>query len=123
LRDAGSVDLGCPTAGAIYPVRVGGEREGSKPPAGLEAARFSIDGEELLVVSWPADLEPIAGLTEAEDAILRAALGGLTNAEIARQRRRSVFTVNNQLASALRKLGVMTRAEAAALLAKRRPHA
>jgi DNA-binding CsgD family transcriptional regulator len=99
---------------------VGGEREGSKPPAGLEAARFSIDGEELLVVSWPADAVPIAGLSEAENAILRAALGGLTNSEIARQRRRSIYTVNNQLASALRKLGVVTRAEAAALLSKSR---
>lgn len=90
-------------------------------PAGLSAARFAIDGEELLVISWPADTTPIAGLSEAESAVLRAALGGLTNLEIARQRRRSIFTIHNQLRSAFRKLGVMTRAEAAALLTRRRP--
>jgi DNA-binding NarL/FixJ family response regulator len=99
---------------------VGGKSDGADPPAGLEAARFSIDDEELLVLSWPADATPIPGLSEAESAVLRAAVGGLTNAEIAQQRRRSVFTVNNQLAAALRKLGVVTRAEAAVLLGKRR---
>lgn len=104
-----------------YPRSMGNERGGKDPPAGLEAARFSIDDEELLVLSWPAESAPIAGLSAAESAVLRGALGGLTNLEIAQQRRRSIFTVNNQLASALRKLGVMTRGEAAALLAKRGP--
>lgn len=97
---------------------VGAKRD-ADAPAGLDAARFSIGDEELLVLSWPAESKPIAGLSEAENAVLHAALGGLTSAEIAQQRKRSVFTVNNQLASALRKLGVMTRAEAAVLLAKR----
>jgi len=99
---------------------VGARRETDDAPAGLSAARFSIDGEELLVLSWPADTTPIAGLSVAESAVLRAALGGLTNVEIAQQRGRSIFTVHNQLKSAFRKLGVLTRAEAAALLARTR---
>ena len=92
-----------------------GEDEG---PSRLAAARFNVNGEEVLVLSWPADAATIEGLSAAESDVLRAALGGLTSAEIARERGRSVFTIQNQIASALRKLGVTTRAEAAALLAK-----
>jgi len=95
-----------------------GARRRNEPPEDLSAARFKVDGEELMVLSWPASSSTIPGLSDAESDVLRAALGGLSNAEIARERGRSVFTIQNQVASALRKLGVTTRAEAAALLAK-----
>ena len=63
-------------------------------------------------------LEQIASQRDEPKAeVVRAALAGLTNEEIAVTRGRSIFTVQNQLAAAWRKLGVSSRHEAAALLA------
>jgi DNA-binding NarL/FixJ family response regulator len=71
----------------------------------------------MLVLSYPADrATTIRTLSASETEVLRAALGGLSNAEIAALRGRSLSTIENQLASAFRKLGVTTRAEAAMLL-------
>lgn len=89
-------------------------------PEGLRASTFHLDGE-LLVLSYPVSstvrLPAKAKLSKAEREVLLAVLGGLTNAEIALQRGRSVSTIENQVAPAFRKLGVSTRGEAAALLA------
>jgi DNA-binding CsgD family transcriptional regulator len=99
-----------------------GERSPVSPvapaaPAGLRASPFSLGSSRFLVLSFPAErASPIAGLSPTEVEVLHAALGGLSNAEIAAVRNRSVFTIQNQLASAFRKLGVTTRAEAAARL-------
>ncbi len=109
--------------GLRYAERVGGRRTDNAdhtPPDDLCAVRFTVDGEELMVLSWPATATTIEGLSAAESDVLKAALGGLTAAEIARERGRSVFTIQNQIVSALRRLGVTTRAEAAALLATAR---
>lgn len=82
--------------------------------------RFTVRGSELLVVSRavgsalgavPADLSP------AERSVVDLVLAGLTNEEIAALRRRSVWTVRNQLAATYEKLGVHSRAELAAKLA------
>ena len=92
-----------------------------EPPAGLRAETFELDGEQYLIASYPAERDvPVHGLSAAENAVLRAALGGASNVEIALARGRSVFTVQNQLASALRKLGVSSRREAAAWFAARK---
>lgn len=87
---------------------------------GLRAATFQLAGEQYLVLSHPAcDGRRIEGLSKTETSVLLSALDGLTNAEIALARGRSVHTIQNQLAAALRKLGVSSRHEAAALLAGR----
>jgi DNA-binding NarL/FixJ family response regulator len=93
-----------------------GDRE--KPaPEGLRVSTFAIAGEKILVLSYPTEAPtPIGALSASESEVLRAALGGLSNGEIAALRGRSVSTIENQLASAFRKLGVTTRAEAAMLL-------
>src|SRR5262245_50259691 len=57
-------------------------------------------------------------LPAAEADVVRAAVAGSTNADIARRRGTSVRTVANQLASAFRRLGVSGRAELASLAAQ-----
>jgi DNA-binding NarL/FixJ family response regulator len=52
-------------------------------------------------------------LTDAEAEVVRLALAGLGNAEIARRRGTCERTVANQLASIFRKLGVASRSELA----------
>ncbi len=82
------------------------------PPRQLKAGRAVVGGEELLVLSFP--LAPIAlppTLTEAERSVVEQVVRGASNAEIAKERGRSMRTIANQLASAYRKLGVSGRAE------------
>jgi DNA-binding CsgD family transcriptional regulator len=55
-------------------------------------------------------------LTAAENEVLACAAAGLSNAEIARRRGKSLRTIANQLASAYRKLGVSGRQEVLAQL-------
>jgi DNA-binding CsgD family transcriptional regulator len=86
-------------------------------PPGLRVASLNLYSDQLVVLSYPVAAPPIAGLSRAESEVLRAAVSGLSNAEIAALRKRSVFTVQNQLSSACRKLGVASRSEAAVLLA------
>jgi DNA-binding NarL/FixJ family response regulator len=75
-----------------------------------------MEGREVLVVSYaheaPLDLD---ALSPAEREIIEAVLRGAKNAEIAAARGTSVLTVAKQVASALRRLGVRTRGELAAL--------
>jgi DNA-binding CsgD family transcriptional regulator len=59
-------------------------------------------------------------LSSAEGEVVRLALGGLSNAEIARVRGTSTRTVRNQLTSAYEKLGVGSRSELASLSARKR---
>jgi DNA-binding NarL/FixJ family response regulator len=89
-----------------------------EPPSGLRASSLELGSSEYVVLSYPAHPHArIPGLSGAESEVLWAAVDGLTNAEIAATRRRSVFTIQNQLAAACRKLGVSSRAEAALKLA------
>jgi DNA-binding NarL/FixJ family response regulator len=83
-----------------------------QPPGDLHAASLRIGGETLFVLSQPVlDGRSFPDLTAAEANIVAALLSGLSNAEIARARRRSVRTIGNQVASIFRKLGVASRAE------------
>jgi DNA-binding CsgD family transcriptional regulator len=86
-------------------------------PRDLRSHVFELDGRQYAVVSFESAQAPrLAGLSKAETEVVRAALAGLTNEEIAVTRGRSIFTIQNQLAAAWRKLGVSSRHEAAALL-------
>jgi DNA-binding CsgD family transcriptional regulator len=77
-------------------------------------SRVAVAGSELLLFSQenglPA-LDRLAGLTAAERDVASRALGGMSNASIARARASSPRTVSNQLSSVFRKLGVASRAE------------
>jgi DNA-binding CsgD family transcriptional regulator len=87
-------------------------------PQDLRSHVFELDGRQYAVLSYETRPPPqLEGLSRAETDVVRAALAGLTNEEIAVTRGRSIFTVQNQLAAAWRKLGVSSRHEAAALLA------
>jgi len=86
---------------------------------GLRRSDLHLGGEHLVVLSYLSGGESVlAKLSSAEAAVARAAAAGFGNAEIAAQRGCSRFTVQNQLASAYRKLGVYSRAELTALLAR-----
>lgn len=82
------------------------------PPHDLAAWELVIDDLVFTVFEWSShDPMPAADLTGAERDVLRMIVAGQSNAAIARQRRRSVRTVANQIASIFRKLGVGSRAE------------
>ncbi|HUS29382.1 MAG TPA: helix-turn-helix transcriptional regulator [Kofleriaceae bacterium] len=90
-------------------------------PRGVEQFEVEIGGERLVVTSLPADsaadtAETLAALTAAERAVACDAAAGLSNAAIAKKRKRAVRTIANQLASIYRKLGVVSRAELALLV-------
>jgi len=79
---------------------------------GLGAVRLRVGGEIVAVIGFPAPhLAGARAITLAERAVIEGIACGLSNAEIARQRHRSVHTVANQVAAALRKLRVGSRAE------------
>lgn len=68
-----------------------------------------------MVFAFPAapDAAATAQLSASEAHVLKLIVGGRSNAEIAAERRTSVRTVANQVASILRKLGVGSRYELA----------
>jgi DNA-binding CsgD family transcriptional regulator len=82
----------------------------------IEARRFTLGGEEFAVLTIPNRDPPyLDALTNAEREVCRLMLAGLTNEAIARERRTSTNTTRNQVASIFRKLGIVSRAELAAL--------
>lgn len=93
---------------------------------GMAAARWGprvrieqmrVGALELATIVCDADEDrgaALGGLTLAEREVVRLALAGLSNGEIARARRASERTIANQLASAYRKLEVGSRRELAA---------
>jgi DNA-binding NarL/FixJ family response regulator len=82
-----------------------------RPPPGLDIDLVEIDGETILILSWPAAKKPAAEspLTSAEQEVLRKIVAGWSNAEIAATRGTSARTVANQVASLLRKFRVTSR--------------
>lgn len=82
-----------------------------------------VDGVAMLLIDMPAPTlagDAFADLTDAErDVALRVA-EGQSNAAIAEARGTHVRTVANQLASLFRKLGVASRAELRAAVARGR---
>lgn len=103
------------------PARGGPELPEVGRPAGLAAWRLDLgDGQEfaLFELATPDGCARVTGVTPAERAVLGLAAAGLSNAQIAARRGVSPRTVANQLASAFRKLGVRSRLELEAWLAR-----
>ncbi len=91
----------------------------SKPPLGLRSRHLRLDGDEVLVVSFPLGRAPLpASLTSAERDVAFRALSGASNREIAIARGSSERTVANQVSSLFRKLGIGSRAELAMVLSE-----
>lgn len=89
-----------------------------------QVARSTEAGRELLLFSSPSSLDSVAAplpLSAAEREVALAVASGASNKQIARARSTSASTVQHQLTSAYRKLGVGSRsALAARILASRR---
>ncbi len=84
------------------------------PPPGLHSREIEFGGRKWLILSFPhAEPELPETLTSAERAIALDVLRGLSNESIARQRRTSIRTVANQVASVFRKSHVGSRLELA----------
>lgn len=83
------------------------------------ATRAAVPGEDDVVrVSLDPGDDALAPLTDAERDVARRAARGEPTADIARARRTAESTVTNQLGAIFRKLGVSSRAELAARLAR-----
>jgi DNA-binding NarL/FixJ family response regulator len=88
-------------------------------PFGLRASRVNLGGEEVAVFSFPLPAPALPeSLSSAEREIALALLDGWSDAQIAIARHTSLRTVANQVRSVLRKLGVQSRGEAVAALAR-----
>jgi DNA-binding CsgD family transcriptional regulator len=90
-------------------------RNGELPaPTGLEASTFFVDEDEYAILSFPLpEVRVPTELTAAEAEVVRSALHGRSNAEIARERKTSSNTVANQLRSVYAKLQLSGRNELA----------
>jgi DNA-binding CsgD family transcriptional regulator len=86
------------------------------PPADLIADVFKAGSTRMALVQFRCEGRPT--LTRAEHRVVVDILRGHSNAEIARAHGVSVRTVASQVASALRKLRVGSRAELAVRLAE-----
>lgn len=99
------------------------KRSGRRVQADLEVFDLDIAGESFVVMSvsavTPTTASP-AGLSEAEREVAQDAAAGLSNAAIAKKRKRSPRTIANQLASIYRKLSIASRAELAFRVLKNR---
>jgi DNA-binding NarL/FixJ family response regulator len=87
---------------------------------GRDVNRYELvlGGERLVVTSMPvtASADLLAALSTAEREVALDAAAGLSNAAIAKKRRRAPRTIANQLASIYRKLHIASRAELALLV-------
>lgn len=89
-------------------------------PSGASLVTWSGTHGSFALLELPADRTPreffveTLGLSPAEHAVVRLALRGLRNVDIAQARGASPRTVRNQLAAAYAKLGVSSRSELAA---------
>jgi len=91
-------------------------------PRGLRATRFELEGSAFALLEWPLRRRDSGWpLTPAEAAVLRLLMEGLSNAEIARRRRRSPRTIANQIASVFRRFKVSSRSELFVALARPSP--
>lgn len=83
-------------------------------PAGLKSCRLELEERNVLVLSFPLRPQRVPpSLTSAERDVVRRALAGASNAQIARARGSSARTVANQLGAIYRKLGIFSRTELA----------
>lgn len=81
---------------------------------------FTVDGQDYVVVCMEDEEPPLqvalARLTPSEREVVALVVEGLRSQEIALKRRRSVRTIENQLAAIFHKLAVSSRAELTARL-------
>lgn len=91
-------------------------------PDGLVVERCE-ERPDALLFSFPLRerSRPLAELTPAERVVLDGVCRGLSNAQIAYQRKASVRTVANQIASLFKKLGATSRLDLALLAARSAP--
>jgi DNA-binding CsgD family transcriptional regulator len=83
----------------------------------LGAVRIRLGSEQIVAIGFPPPRLGIgSSVTTAERAVVEDLLLGLSNAQIARRRRRSERTVANQVAAVLRKMGAGSRGELLAAL-------
>lgn len=73
--------------------------------------RLQVDGQEVFLIKLSRDAKVQTQLTATEREIVGLVFRGHSNAEIASLRGRSVRTVETQLSSIYRKLGISSRAE------------
>lgn len=88
-------------------------------PKGLVVDTFEVGDRAFAILEWSAPRpRPLGALTRTERVVLDLLLAGLSNAEIARRRQRSVRTVAHQVDSIFRRLGVGSRLELFALCSR-----
>lgn len=88
-------------------------------PRNLKATTIELDGVDMLILEHTtADTNIPAGLTNAETDIVHFLSQGMSSSAIAKARKVSRRTIDNQLANIYRKLRVRTREELLAKLAK-----
>jgi DNA-binding CsgD family transcriptional regulator len=99
---------------------IAGEAQGA-PPHGLRSGWLALDGQRVLVLSFPVVAEvteacapPLPQLSAAERAVALMLLAGHRRAAIAQLRGAAIGTVNKQVECVYRKLGVGSRRELAA---------
>jgi DNA-binding CsgD family transcriptional regulator len=78
--------------------------------------RIDFGGAEVYVLSMPLEPELPESLSPSERDVIKLALKGVSNAEIAEARGSALQTVANQLRSAYEKIGVNSRGELASVL-------
>jgi DNA-binding NarL/FixJ family response regulator len=89
-------------------------REGNPPPSERpRLSTFRYGGEHFVVLSTPLLPPAFEMLTRSEEQVLAHLSRGMSNAAIARERKTSIHTVANQVASLFRKTGARSRAELA----------
>ncbi len=101
----------------------GRDRRRGEAPAGLRTAPLAIGSRALVVFSYPIEDaeaprrargerdDPRSDLTPAEREVGHAVIAGMSAAEIASSRARSLSTVNKQIESLYRKLGLHSKSE------------
>jgi len=91
------------------------------PEHGIRTAEFTVGEETFVLLSVPLRNESgVEPLTAVEREIAAMVVEGMSNAEIAKVRGKSVRTIANQVASAFRKLRVGSRVELSSVLALHR---
>jgi len=84
----------------------------------IDGAHFCCDGQHYAYLVVSGEEAPLTELTPAEREVAQLVVSGCSNREIAGRRRASVHTVGNQLSAIYGKLGVSSRHELVARLAR-----
>lgn len=110
-----SAKLGLHTRTAIIQTRAALTRQ---DPSDTSVAYIERSGKRFAIVAMPTKPPLPASLSPAEREVVTLAFAAQSNAAIARTRGVSTRTVANQIASAMKKLGVGSRADMAAYLTR-----